>query len=46
MSFEGDTLNTKALRIEQADSPTAAVLAKSGGKCYTSDASVVTVVSN
>ena len=45
-SFEEDPLNTKELRMEQADSPTAAIWAKNGGKCYTSDPDVVTVDSN
>lgn len=45
-NFEETPLNTKTLKVDQADSPTAAIWAQNGGKCYTSDDSVVAVDSN
>ena len=45
-AFEEGPLNTFELKLDQAHSPTAALWTHSGGKCYTSDPSVVTVGQN
>ncbi len=44
--FNSTPLNTKELKVGQAHSPTASVWAQSGGKCFTSDSSVVTIAEN
>ncbi len=45
-NFNSTPLNTKELKVGGAHSPTASVWAQSGGECFTSDSSVVTVSSN
>lgn len=42
-NFVSTSLNTYELKIGDTHSPTAALWAKNGGRCYTSDDSVVTV---
>lgn len=45
-NFASTSLNSYELEIGGTHSPTASVWANAGGKCYTSDASVVTVATN
>lgn len=45
-NFNSTPLNTRELKVGGAHSPTASVWAQSGGKCFTSDASVVSVSDN
>lgn len=45
-NFNSTKLNTIELKTGETHSPTAALWAQSGGTCYTSDASVVTVNNN
>lgn len=45
-NFVSTGLNTKTLKVGDGHTPTAAVWAKNGGSCYTSDASVVEVAKN
>ena len=45
-SFEEDAFNTAVLKVGATDQPQAYIWAQNGGKCYTSDASVVTVAAD
>lgn len=45
-NFVSTPLNTTTLKVGEGHTPTAAVWAKNGGSCYTSDASVVEVAKN
>ncbi len=45
-NFNSTRLNTKELKVGNTHSPTASVWAQSGGKCFTSDASVVAISEN